>query len=295
MVVLNGNTSVYDAARAMESNHVGAVMVQDEGKLSGIVTDRDLALRVIGYELDPHQTWLCDIMTSDPAWVSVDQSEEQALELMRDRHVRRLPILSAGKVVGVLSLDDVILSHAAAPHVLSAIVRSQLAEPAPHKPAGVVHPQRLAHESPGEAPSDAESRHRLHADQTYRAFLRRVQRATGIEQQERALTAFEVVASAIVRRITAREAIDFTAQLPLIVRERLLECPAGPDRSIDRASIEAEMVRRLDLDRGEAAELVKKVGAALSDFVSSGELDDVDAQLPTELKGWVRPARPSAS
>jgi len=91
VVVQSPSRSAYDAARAMESNRIGAVVVQDSGRVVGIVTDRDLALRVIGYELNPTEARLRDVMTPNPATLTVHDSEEQALELMRARRVRRIP------------------------------------------------------------------------------------------------------------------------------------------------------------------------------------------------------------
>ncbi len=63
VVVRNSHASAFEAVRALAANHVGALMVQDEGRLVGIVTDRDLALRVIGFELNPKTTRLRDVMS----------------------------------------------------------------------------------------------------------------------------------------------------------------------------------------------------------------------------------------
>ena len=88
-VIQNSSTSVYDAVRALESNHIGAIIVQDAGRVVGIVTDRDLALRVIGFDLDPKEALLHDVMTPEPATLSITDSEEQAI-----KWARRLATLS---------------------------------------------------------------------------------------------------------------------------------------------------------------------------------------------------------
>lgn len=284
VVALNAHASAHEAARAMESNHVGVLVVLEQGKLVGILTDRDLALRVIGFQLDPTQTQLADVMTPRPAWLAIDDTEQAALAMMRDHHVRRLPLIENEHVVGILTLDDLILSRSAPPEALAEIVRAQLAEPAPHKPRGAVQPSRGA---ASRRPPSGEPRHDVHADQTFHEFMRRLQGATAIDSPERALTAFVVVASGLMRRITPAEAADFAAQLPTRIRERLLELPAGPDRQVTRESIEADMARRLDLDGAQAAELVSRVGGVLGSFVSEGELEDVTSQLPRELKGLI--------
>src|SRR5688572_7907360 len=143
IVALNAHASAHDAACAMENNHVGVVIVQDHGQLVGILTDRDLALRVIGYQLDPTETQIADVMTPRPAWVSINESEQAAISMMRDHHVRRLPIVENDRVVGLVTLDDLILSLNAPPQHLAEIVRSQLAEPARLKPRGAVQPGRV--------------------------------------------------------------------------------------------------------------------------------------------------------
>jgi CBS domain-containing protein/uncharacterized protein (DUF2267 family) len=287
VVALNAHASAHDAVYAMQNNHVGAIVVIEQGELVGILTDRDIALRVIGFQLEPTETQLADVMTPRPAWLGIDDTEQAALATMRDRHVRRLPLLENGRVVGLVTLDDLILSQRVALSALADIVRGQLAEPARFKPRGATQPAALSSGHPtGTGP---EPRHRIHADQTFHDFMRRLAQVTGMESAERALTAFLVVAAGIMRRITPAEASDFAAQLPSRLRERLLELPAGPDRDVTRASIEAEMARRLDLDGASAAELVARVGAVLSEFVSAGELGDVTAQLPRDLKGLFRP------
>src|SRR5882724_9870257 len=92
LIVQRPNVSAHDAARAMEANHIGAVLVQDEGQLIGIVTDRDLALRVVGSGCDPMQTTLREVMSTDLATLPVSSTEEQAAELMKVRRVRRIPV-----------------------------------------------------------------------------------------------------------------------------------------------------------------------------------------------------------
>ena len=63
LVILKPNTSVLEAARALDNNQVGAIVVQHEGRVAGIVTDRDLAVRVLGQGLDARDTTLAKVMT----------------------------------------------------------------------------------------------------------------------------------------------------------------------------------------------------------------------------------------
>ncbi|HEY8945585.1 MAG TPA: CBS domain-containing protein, partial [Polyangiaceae bacterium] len=182
LVVQNSSTSVYDAARALENNHVGAVVVQDDGKVTGIVTDRDLALRVIGYDLDPKQIPLRDVMTPHPATLPSAATEQDAFELMRDRHVRRIPIVDGEKVTGIVTLDDLILAGAIGWVGAAAIVQAQLTEPAPAKPAGVPFPVRPAFASRTRSwRSDSEARHIARAERTLRAFTERLTQEVGLK------------------------------------------------------------------------------------------------------------------
>ena len=80
------------------------------GRVVGVLSDRDAALRVVGFQLDPTEVTLKDAMTEHPATLPIQQSERAALELMRDRHVRRIPLLDGDAVVGLVTLDDLILS-----------------------------------------------------------------------------------------------------------------------------------------------------------------------------------------
>jgi len=98
------------------------------------------------------------------------------------------------------------------------------------------------------------------------------------------MTALEVVAGGIVRRLTPAEANDFIAQLPSELHHTLLELPAGPDRGLTLETIQAELARRLDVDAESAPELVRGVGVALRRLVSEGEIGDVLSQLPLELR-----------
>jgi CBS domain-containing protein len=149
LVAMHPETTVYDAVRAMEDNHIGAVVVQDDGRILGIVTDRDLAIQVISFDQDPLELRLSTIMSKPVQVVSIEASPDEAARMMLDRHVRRLPIVSGSKLVGMLTLDDLIADRAVDPALVAQIVRTQLAEPSRLKfagqrgPGAVVHPEDL--------------------------------------------------------------------------------------------------------------------------------------------------------
>ena len=106
----DANESVQVAARRMNSRSVGTLVVlDDQSKPVGIVTDRDLAIQVVGKGLDSIETRVRDVMSETPACVSEDTPIETALAHMRAGPYRRLPVVDiAGKLVGLVSLDDIL-------------------------------------------------------------------------------------------------------------------------------------------------------------------------------------------
>lgn len=103
--------SVLEAACRMRDRRVGTlVIVDDAGKPVGLLTDRDLVLRVVAAGGDPRATSVDEVMTEHPKTVSERTPIESALSLMRSGSFRRLPVVNDdGKLVGILSLDDVLV------------------------------------------------------------------------------------------------------------------------------------------------------------------------------------------
>lgn len=109
VVRISPETSITEACQLMEQNNVGCLIAEREGKLCGIVTDRDIALRVTGLRRDPDKTTVQDIMTPDPIRVSVGKDLHHLTALMHAYHVRRVPIVSGfDTTLGLVTLDDLI-------------------------------------------------------------------------------------------------------------------------------------------------------------------------------------------
>lgn len=94
------------AARVIRDHDVGAVLVLDDGDLHGIVTDRDLAVRLVADGRDAESTTVGEIASRDPTAVESDASIDEAVGLMRERALRRLPVVEHGTPVGIVSLGD---------------------------------------------------------------------------------------------------------------------------------------------------------------------------------------------
>lgn len=280
LVIQHPDTLVYDALRAMEDNHIGAIVVHDGTDVVGIVTDRDLALRVLVHDHDPFEVELRHVMSRPVAVLPVTATEVDAAEAMLAGHVRRIVILEGRALAGIVTLDDLILERAIEPALLAAIVRAQLSEPARLKARVHVRPT-----VPGRARRQhAAERHASRAQATYDSLLERTVEATGLPTRADAEAALDAVVTGLLRRIRPEEARHLLAELPQILRERLSGVAEGPDRSVTLGEIERALEVRLEVDRERAAQLVIQIGRALEDSISAGEIEDVQAQLPAEMK-----------
>jgi CBS domain-containing protein len=104
------DTTVYEAIRMMADKGVGALLVLEGGKLAGIVSERDYARKVILQERSSRDTPVRDIMTSNVVSVRPQQSLEDCMALMTAKHIRHLPVLDADKIVGIVSIGDLVKS-----------------------------------------------------------------------------------------------------------------------------------------------------------------------------------------
>lgn len=97
--------TVMEAIEAMSKASVGAVMVVDGEELKGVFTERDVMLRVVWQKKDPNTTSVSDVMTSPVVSINKEKTTVDAvLKTMSERHIRHLPVLSDGKVEGVISI-----------------------------------------------------------------------------------------------------------------------------------------------------------------------------------------------
>jgi CBS domain-containing protein len=110
---LSGGASVIEAARMMRQYDVGAVMVTEGQRLDGILTERDVAYRVVAEGLDPMATAVRDVMTTDVMTARPSMSATQALQLMAENRMRHLPVVEADGVVGIVSVRDFLGSELA--------------------------------------------------------------------------------------------------------------------------------------------------------------------------------------
>jgi CBS domain-containing protein len=108
-VTMAATEPVSAAARAMKEHGIGTVLIIADGRLSGLVTDRDIAVRVLAENRDPVTTRLGDICSTELAVLGPDDDVEQAARLVRRLAVRRIPVVQDGTPVGVVSIGDLAL------------------------------------------------------------------------------------------------------------------------------------------------------------------------------------------
>jgi CBS domain-containing protein len=99
---------VYDAIEIMANKYVGALMVVAEGKLVGVVSERDYARKVILQGKSSKQILVKEIMTSPAIYVTPDQTVEDGMRVMTDKHIRHLPVVENGEILGVVSIGDLV-------------------------------------------------------------------------------------------------------------------------------------------------------------------------------------------
>lgn len=105
-----GNTTVYEALKTMGERNVGALPIIDEGKLVGILSERDYARKIILKGKSSRSTLVSEIMTENPITVSPEDKIDTCMNLMTEYHVRHLPVIKEGKVIGMISIGDVVSS-----------------------------------------------------------------------------------------------------------------------------------------------------------------------------------------
>ena len=105
---LEPRATVYEALRMMADQNVGALLVREGERLVGIFSERDYARKVILRGKSSRETPVEDVMTSDVISVTPDQTLGDCMELMTDKRIRHLPVMEDGRLIGVISIGDVV-------------------------------------------------------------------------------------------------------------------------------------------------------------------------------------------
>ncbi|HLF02016.1 MAG TPA: CBS domain-containing protein [Anaerolineales bacterium] len=105
---VNPTETVYDALVVMADRNVGALVVLEEGRLIGILSERDYARKVVLQGKTSRDTLVREIMTENPVCVRPGQSIEECMALMTGKRIRHLPVIEGDELVGVISIGDVV-------------------------------------------------------------------------------------------------------------------------------------------------------------------------------------------
>jgi CBS domain-containing protein len=100
--------TVTAAAREMDRHRIGAILVMDSGRIIGIFTERDVLSRVVAAGLDPNTTPIERVMTHDPITIAPSATVEDVMALFTNKRFRHLPVVSDGRLVGLISIGDIL-------------------------------------------------------------------------------------------------------------------------------------------------------------------------------------------
>jgi CBS domain-containing protein len=109
-VTITADRNILDACQLLREKNVGCLLVEENGKLRGILTDRDIALKVTAEKRDPQGTKVGEVMSPNPTTIPVNRTLHDLTTVMHTHHVRRVPIVdSEDKVIGLVTLDDLLI------------------------------------------------------------------------------------------------------------------------------------------------------------------------------------------
>jgi uncharacterized protein (DUF2267 family) len=207
-------------------------------------------------------------MSSRVDVLPLEASQSDAISLMRQRNVRRVPLVEGDRLAGIVTLDDLLLDEAAPVDQLSAIIEAQIGEGGPGPSVR----------------TPAMQRRMARTEATYRRLLNEVQSQAALGSADEADAALDVVLTALVRRLTPGEAKDLISQLPSLLHADLYALPPGPDKNVARETIEVSLAERLGIDLGRAEKILVAIGQTIAQNISDGQMEDVRGQLPETLR-----------
>lgn len=105
---VTGDVTVYEAVKIMGEKNIGALVVMDGDKLNGIISERDYARKIVLKGKASRETLVKEIMTEQVITVAPGDNIDKCMELMSEKHIRHLPIIEDEKVIGMISIGDVV-------------------------------------------------------------------------------------------------------------------------------------------------------------------------------------------
>lgn len=108
LYTVTSDQTVLDALKLMAEKNIGAVLVVDDEQLTGIFSERDYARKVILKDRSSGDTRISEVMTARVITIEPDQRLEECMEIMSDKHIRHLPVVNEGELLGIISINDVV-------------------------------------------------------------------------------------------------------------------------------------------------------------------------------------------
>jgi CBS domain-containing protein len=105
--IIDAQSTVLDAAKKLASDDIGALPICDNGRLKGMITDRDIVVKVLAEGKDAQSTKVIDLIQGEAITIGADDSVEEALRTMSKYQVRRLPVIDGTELVGIVSQADI--------------------------------------------------------------------------------------------------------------------------------------------------------------------------------------------
>lgn len=106
IISLDANSSVQEAAMLMKKFNIGSILLMQNNKLTGIITDRDIVMRLTAENINPGESKLKDFMTQSPVTISPDTDIHLAASIMAEHQIRRLPVVQNDQLLGIVTLGD---------------------------------------------------------------------------------------------------------------------------------------------------------------------------------------------
>lgn len=272
-IILNRDETALNAAYAMAENGVGCVLVSgDEGEVIGILTDRDLACRLIAQAANDGTVdaniRLDQIMTPDPIMVDQMSSVLDVVQSMKDYGIRRVPVIQKGtlsereKCLGIVTLDDLMATGAVDRDDLKQVIKSQVQI----RERGIPNSMRSA----------------ARMEQARYAFFRFL--CDELEMSQGAMKNLtDFLLGSIVKRLQPSAARRLLSPFPKLVRSELEVFMVGPDKAITGEFLVNGIMGRFSRKRGPAEEMIKKYWQALGELVGERVLINARAKLPRDI------------
>jgi CBS domain-containing protein len=121
LITIDASASVKQAAELMDKHDIGCLIVINYGNPVGIVTERDMMRRVLLHKAEPSKTEVGNIMSAPLITAQPQTDIRDAVRLMNERRIKKLPVIDSGKLVGLVSLTDIMRSLAYFEHVVSSL------------------------------------------------------------------------------------------------------------------------------------------------------------------------------